>query len=163
MSAWARRACAHAVQIEVLKREVARLAGESSALRQDLLREADARAGAERAHYQATKQLEAQLAAEQFAGEQAAQRLAGVERENEGLRQKAASLLSIGQQCGAGKPCAGRGGGPGRAPSACICSWAGALLQPAVANLACRCGCRHSATGAAFQDHGVQAAGWVGC
>lgn len=161
MPARARRA--PAAQIEVLKREVARLAGESSALRQDLLREADARAGAERAHYQATKQLEAQLAAAQFAREQAAQRLAGVERENEGLRQKAASLLSIGQQCGAGEPCADRGGGPGHAPSTCIRSGAGTLLQPAGANLACRCGCRHGCPRAAFQDHRVQAAGWVGC
>ncbi|GAB4818323.1 hypothetical protein N2152v2_005369 [Parachlorella kessleri] len=86
-------------QLEVLKREVGRLTGESSQLRQDLLREADARAALEKDHYQTGRQLEAQLAAAYFAREQVIQRLTVVEQENEGLRSKAASLLSVGQQC----------------------------------------------------------------
>ncbi len=90
-------------QVDILKREVGRLTHENNQLRQDLLREADARAGQEKGHYQAARQLEAQLAAAQFAGGQAEQRLTLVERENDGLKQKAASLLSIGQQCSLGK------------------------------------------------------------
>lgn len=99
-TAW--RACV-ALQVEVLRREVGRLTNENSRLRGDLLREADARGARERSHYQALRALETQLAAAQFAQEQTAQRLGAVERENEGLRQKAASLLSIGQQAAAGR------------------------------------------------------------
>ena len=80
-----------------------RLSGESSQLRQDLLHEADARAALEKNYYQTGRQLEAQLAAAQFAREQATQRLALIEQENEGLRSKAASLLSVGQQCALGE------------------------------------------------------------
>lgn len=86
----------------MLKCEVGRLTQENSQLRHDLLGEADTREAQERAHYQAVKQLEGQLTAVQFARDQTLQRLARLEKENNGLKQKASTLLSIGQQCSTG-------------------------------------------------------------
>ena len=156
-----------APQVDVLRREVGRLTAESSQLRGELLREADACAALERGHYQAVKALEAQLAAAQLARETAAARLAALERENEGLRQKANSLLSIGQQRMLGVR-AGRTG-----PAVDVGGARGQHWRPLPAELrggalsrdesfAVLVRCRRWSGGAAVKDHHLKAAGWVG-
>lgn len=85
------------MQIEVLQREVSRLTSENSRLHSDVLRESDARQAQDRASYQRSKHLEGQVAELQLVRQQAAENLAAVEREREGLKAKVQDLLAIGQ------------------------------------------------------------------
>lgn len=82
----------------MLRREVGRLNVENSRLHADLLQEADARAAADSAAYQHSKQLEAQAAEAACARGAALKAAAAMERERDGLRKKVRDLLSVGQQ-----------------------------------------------------------------
>lgn len=84
-------------QVEVLRREVARLTSENARLHSDLLHEADARQAGEHAAALRVGELEGRLAEAQLAQRQALDAAKAGEKEREGLKAKVVDLLAIGR------------------------------------------------------------------